>query len=82
MHADTLENLQREWPHWKLWRTESLWLATRRGPRPEVPDGFFSTNGYLTITLMEDDLSGLAAALEAQALIEGELSTFLSEGRV
>jgi len=72
--------LQRDWPNWSIWRTETLWNATRRGPLPETPRGFFSRHGQLALTLLEDGPRELLAALENQAAIEAEAEAILALG--
>ena len=77
VHA--IEDLQKDWPGWKLWRTETMWNATRRGPKPQEPAEFFSRRGHLVRTILEDSARDLAAALENQAAIETELAAFVAD---
>ncbi|GAA0968589.1 hypothetical protein [Actinocorallia libanotica] len=79
MRAETIEDLQKDWPGWKLWRTETMWNATRRGLKPQEPAEFFSRRGHLVRTILEDSARELAAALENQAAIEAELTAFLAD---
>jgi len=74
--AFTVEDIQRDWPHWRIWRTENWWNATRRPPRLDVPTDFFSRRGNIVLTLMEDGPRELLAALENQAVIEEEIAKF------
>jgi hypothetical protein len=80
VHADTLEQLQKDWPAWRIWRTETMWNATRRGGLPETPRGFFSRRGQLVLPLLEDSPHELLAALERQAAIEEEAKAILALG--
>ena len=70
MREVTLDSLQGEWPNWKLWRTETLWLATRRRPKYTPPEGFFCARGEFALTLVEDGPRELLSALQNQAVIE------------
>lgn len=81
MASPTLEGLQKGWPGWKLWRTETMWNATRRGPKPEMPAGFSVLRGYLALTLLEEGPHELLAALKEQVAIEEEIAASLDLGQ-
>jgi hypothetical protein len=75
VHA--IEDLQKDWPGWKIWRSSGgSWMATRRIPKPKAPAGFFTSLGFPAETLMEDGPRELTAALKNQAAIEAELKSF------
>ncbi|GAA2718686.1 hypothetical protein [Actinocorallia aurantiaca] len=70
MSANTIDRLRETSPGWSVWVTGSLWVATRRGPVPDVPPGFFSLRGEPAATLIEDGPDELQAALREQDAIE------------
>jgi len=80
VHAETIEDLQEKWPGWKIWRTETMWNATRRGPLPRAPQGSPSRYGDLALTLLEDGPDELRTALQKQAEIEEEAAAVLALG--
>lgn len=64
--SSEIEVLQAEWPGWCIWTTGSLWVATRRGPKPD------QDSAELAQTLIEDGDRELSAALKQQAeILEG-----------
>lgn len=67
---NTIDELRRDWPNWSIWVTGTLWIATRRGPRPETPPDFFSPRGEPAATLIENSPDELLTALKDQATID------------
>jgi len=69
-----LDELKTSWPGWNLWRTENLWVATRRGPRPDYVEEASGPSGDLALTLIENGPHELRAALEGQAELEAGIT--------